>query len=32
MMVELRDTKVFGDPQVVLTNEWKLIDSDVWDV
>jgi hypothetical protein len=32
MMVELRDTKVFGYPQVVLTNEWKLIDSDVWDV
>jgi hypothetical protein len=32
MLVELKDMKVYSDPQIILTVEWKLIDSNVLQV
>jgi hypothetical protein len=32
MLVELRDMKIYSDPQVILTLEWQLLDSNVWAV
>jgi hypothetical protein len=30
MLVELKDMRVYSDPQVILTTQWELIDSNVW--
>ena len=32
MLVELRDMKLYTDPQVILTIDWELIGSNVWAV
>ena len=32
MLVELRDMKIYTDPQIILTVEWKLVDSNVWNI
>jgi hypothetical protein len=32
MLVELKDMQVYNDPQVILTYEWVLIDSNAWAV
>ncbi len=32
MLVELKDRKIYSDPQIILTIEWKLVDSNVWAV
>jgi hypothetical protein len=32
MLVELKEIQVYNDPQVVLTYEWRLVDSNVWAV
>lgn len=29
MLVELKDIKIYTDPQIILTVEWKLVDSNV---
>ncbi len=30
MLVELKDIKIYSDPAIILTVEWKLVDSNVW--
>jgi hypothetical protein len=30
MLVELRDRKIYSEPAIILTVEWKLVDSNVW--
>ncbi len=30
MLVELKDMRVYSDPQVILTTQWELVDSNVW--
>ncbi len=30
MLVELRNRKIYTDPAIILTVEWKLVDSNVW--
>ncbi len=30
MLVELKNRKIYTDPQIILTVEWKLVDSNVW--
>ena len=32
MLVELRDRKIYTEPAIILTVEWKLVDSNVWAV
>jgi hypothetical protein len=30
MLVELRDMQIYNDPEVMLTIDWQLVDSNVW--
>jgi hypothetical protein len=32
ILVELKDMKIYSDPQIILTFEWKLVDSNVWTI
>ena len=32
MLVELRNIQLYSDPQLILTIEWKLADSNVWNI
>lgn len=32
MLVELKDMRLYSDPEMILTTQWELIDSNVWAV